>query len=51
MCSFEEVSPTGRRCHLAHLRHTPELDSTVTVLTAGRVGRCGSVREAFHSLP
>jgi hypothetical protein len=51
MCSFEEVGPTGRRCRLAHLRHTPKLESTVTVLTAGRVGRCGTVREAFHSLP
>lgn len=51
MCSYRTTRP-GRsfECHLMQARWTPQLASTFTVTLAGRVKRCGTLREALHSL-
>jgi hypothetical protein len=51
MCSYTTLRP-GRRahCHLMQARWSPELASSYTVTLAGRVKRCGTLREALRSL-
>lgn len=52
MCSFAVVQTSGvTECHLIQARWTPQRASTITVTLAGRVARCGSVREALDSMP
>jgi len=51
MCSFAVVHDDGSsECHLIQARWTPEAESTITVTLAGRVARCGSLREAIDSV-
>jgi hypothetical protein len=51
MCSFAVVHGDGSsECHLIQARWTPDAASTFTVTLSGRVSRCGSLREAVHSL-
>jgi hypothetical protein len=52
MCSYAVIGPNRRReCHLMQATWTPDTASTYTVTLAGRVRRCGSLREALRSLP
>jgi hypothetical protein len=52
MCSYAVIRPNRRReCHLMQATWTPSTASTYTVTLAGRVRRCGSLREALRSLP
>jgi hypothetical protein len=51
MCSFAVVHDDGSsECHLVQARWTPEAASTITVTLAGRVARCGSLRDALDSM-
>ena len=52
MCSYLVTRP-GRRseCHLVQAEWGRERTSSFTVTLSGRVRRCGSLREAVHSLP
>ena len=51
MCSYAVASP-GRTpsCHLMQARWTPNSASLYTVTLAGRVKKCGTLREALRSL-
>jgi hypothetical protein len=51
MCSYAVTSP-GRSpsCHLMQARWTPNSASLYTVTLAGRVKKCGTLREALRSL-
>jgi hypothetical protein len=50
MCAYVLVRPGGtRECHLMQATWTPR--HPVTVLRAGRVTRCDTVRAAVRSLP
>lgn len=49
MCSYALVQPDGtRECHLMQARWTPR--HPITVIRAGRVARCESLRAALRSL-
>jgi hypothetical protein len=51
MCSFAVVHQDGSsECHLIQARWAPEAESTIKVTLAGRVARCGSLREAIQTL-
>lgn len=51
MCSFAVVHSDGTsECHLIQARWTPNAVSTFTITLAGRVARCGSLREAIDSI-
>jgi hypothetical protein len=51
MCSYAIVRAHGAsECHLIQARWTPHAASTFTVTLSGRVGRCGSLREALDSM-
>jgi hypothetical protein len=51
MCAYSSKRPgEPRECHLMQGRWTPEKISTITVTLAGLTGRCGTLREAIHSL-
>jgi hypothetical protein len=51
MCSFAVVYDDGTsECHLIQARWTPDSASTITVTLAGRVARCGTLREAIKSM-
>jgi hypothetical protein len=50
MCSYRTIRPSGAECHLMQARWTPQLASTFTVTLAGRVKRCGTLRQAIRSL-
>jgi hypothetical protein len=51
MCSYAVVRPgRGRECHLMQAEWTPNAASTYRVTLAGRVTRCGTLREALASL-
>jgi hypothetical protein len=50
MCSYAVVRPGARECHLVQARWTPSGASSFAVTLAGRVRRCGSLREALRSL-
>jgi hypothetical protein len=51
MCSYKALRPNGRvECHLMQARWTPQLASSITVTLAGRVKRCGTLRQALRSL-
>jgi len=51
MCSFVRKHPGGaRECHIMQAKWTPDTTSSFTVTLAGRVGRCGSLRQALLSL-
>jgi len=51
MCSYSVSAPgSPTRCELMQARWTPRAASTITVTLAGRVKRCGSLREALRSL-
>jgi hypothetical protein len=51
MCSYRTLRPGhGPECHLMQARWTPQLASAYTVTLAGRVKRCGTLREALRSL-
>ena len=51
MCSYSVSAPgSPMRCELMQARWTPRAASTITVTLAGRVKRCGSLREALRSL-
>jgi hypothetical protein len=51
MCSYR-IARRGRasECHVMQARWTPDAASTFTITLAGRTARCGSLREALHSL-
>src|SRR5689334_14752923 len=50
MCAYTLVRAGRSECHLMQGRWTPRARSTITVTLAGRTRRCGTVREAIHSL-
>lgn len=51
MCSYAVTRPNRRReCRLMQATWTPNRASTYTVTLAGRVHRCGTLREALRSL-
>lgn len=51
MCSYAVVRPgRGRACHLMQAEWTPNAASTYRVTLAGRVTRCGTLRQALASL-
>jgi hypothetical protein len=51
MCAYTAKTPEhAHECHLIQARWTPTAASTITVTLSGRVRRCGSLREALHSL-
>ncbi len=51
MCSYGTRRPgAALECHLMQATWTPERSSTFTVTIAGRVRRCGTLREALRSL-
>jgi acyl-CoA thioester hydrolase len=50
MCSYGLVRNGREECHIMQGRWTPDSASTITVTLAGRAKRCGSLREALHSL-
>ena len=50
MCAYTVSQNGTSECHLMQARWTPGQASEITVTLAGRVGRCGSVREAIQSL-
>jgi len=51
MCSYRTLRPGhSAQCHLVQARWTPQLASAYTVTLAGRVKRCGTLREALRSL-
>jgi hypothetical protein len=51
MCSYVVTRPRhSAECHLMQAMWTPESASTYTVTLAGRVRRCGTLREALRSL-
>jgi hypothetical protein len=51
MCSYAVVRPqTEPECHLMQARWTPGQASSYEVTLSGRADRCGSLREAIHSL-
>jgi hypothetical protein len=51
MCSYL-ITRRGQagECHVMQARLTPHAASTFTITLAGRAARCGSLREALHSL-
>jgi hypothetical protein len=51
MCTYA-VARLGaaRECHLMQAHWTPGRASSFEVTLAGRTGKCGSIREAVHSL-
>ena len=51
MCSYAVTSRgRSRSCHLMQARWTPNSASLYTVTLAGRVKKCGTLREALRSL-
>ena len=51
MCAYTATKPGApSKCYLMQARWTPDAESSFTVLLAGRTTRCGSLREAVHSL-
>jgi hypothetical protein len=50
MCSYAVVRPGSAECHLIQAQWTPRGASSFTVTLAGRVPRCGSLRDALGSL-
>ena len=51
MCSYATREP-GRaaQCHVVQVHWTPDEVSTFTVMLSARATRCGSLRQALHSL-
>jgi hypothetical protein len=51
MCSYAVIRPQrAPECHLMQARWTPGQASSYEVTLSGRADRCGSLREAIHSL-
>ncbi|HEY7604010.1 MAG TPA: hypothetical protein VH760_07080 [Gaiellaceae bacterium] len=51
MCSYFVVRPNrSHECHIVQARWTPRAESIITVTLGSRVRRCGTLKEALHSL-
>ena len=51
MCSYAVTGPAAAtECRVMQARWTPKKASTITVTLADRAARCGSLREALHTL-
>src|SRR4051812_29667913 len=50
MCSYRTILPGRSECHLMQARWTPQLASSFTITLAGRVKRCGTLKQALRSL-
>ncbi len=50
MCSYRAILPGRSECHLMQARWTPQRASSFTITLAGRVKRCGTLKQALRSL-
>lgn len=50
MCSYVNNRRASRTCHLMQARWNPQQSPTITITLAGRTDRCGTLRDAIHSL-